>query len=546
MGYNPQHLLGPTGQPFVANEAPYTRRSIMPLGNTDGGYGVGYVNYVDFVMRQSFTLPFTPIRYRFRIRNNDVTSNTTHSGAYNMTGIYVGKPASSGLTVWNGSFASAPTSVSTATPGSPIVIDSGATGAEYVGPWITSPLPSPNQAFAVSLGFNASSALFNEAIAGPSLMWQSATGTAVSANVGVTANGSIGGTPETGWGALDIRIEWEYIGNNPIGFFVGTSQEAGSINGGAGPWGNVGPDERWPEMAGLRLGHAVINGGIPGATAATWAGTPSSSLCYQRFFDTTYPTLTWPGGCTPDYAVISLGINDAYTLVTLATFQTNIAAIVANLNSLGIYKIFICTVAPGAATAGFSSGALQAARTHAGSPYTTVVLLGDVNNAAQVLPNTGYPGPATLWTSTTGFWLGIPELGTLNGITSNTVPYALTSAAGAVTGNLTLTVPSFTVPSGFDSQVGDPCLGGNEGYRKLYNHWLRQHVLGTVGTLDLSTISEGAGYISQYASALNTSDNYQGGRVKAEWYGATSGLHPADPSMYEAWANAISPQLIGI
>ena len=544
MGYNPLNLLGPQGQPFVAGEAPYTRRTILALGGSDGILAI-HNTIEDFVTRQSFTLPYTPIRYRFRIRNNDLYTNTTGAGPYNLTGIYVGKPASSGLTAWNGSFASAPTSVSAATPGTPIVIDSGGTGAEYVGPWITTPLPSPNQAFAVSLGFNASSSLFNQTNGAPSQVWQSATtsGTTPSNFVGNTG-APTGGSLLLNYGCLDIRIEWEYIGNNPIGLFIGTSLLGGYTQPGNSnvPYGNVGPDECWPNMVGARTGHAITNGGVGAALTATWDGTPSSSLCYQRFLDPTYPTLVWPGGCTPDYAVIELGINDALGGVTLATFQANIATIVANLNSLGIYRIFICTVPPTVNTAGSSSGPLNTAI--AATAHTSVVMAASMSANGQVVPNGGYPGLAALWPSTTGFWLGTPEMGNLNGLTSNTVPYAITSASGGQSTALTLTVPSFTPTNAYE--VGDPVLGAWEGYRRLYNRWLRQHVLGTMGTLDLAIISEGRFGNEGYATALNNGTFYQGGQGRPEWYGATAGPHPQDPSMYEAWAAAVTPQLIGI
>ena len=403
MGYNPLHLLGPQGQPFVAGEAPYTRRVCMALGGSDGDAG-HFVNVQDFVVRQSFTVPYTSIRYRFRIRNNNDLLNTTTAGPYNLTGIYVGTPASSGLTAWNGVFASAPTSVSAATPGSPIVIDSGGTGAEYVGPWITTPLPSVAQAFAVSLGFNAGSNLFNQAV-GPTSMWYASSGTAQSAQVGNTGVPT-SGTATLQLSALDIRIEFEYIGNNPIGFYVGTSLTNGNMNGSVGPFGNWGMDERFPEMVGTRLGHGISNGGVGQATAATWNGTPATSRCWNRFFDPTYPTLVWPGGCTPDYAVIELGVNDSATGVTLATFQANIATIVANLNSLGIYRIFICTVPPTVNTAGSSSGPLNTAI--AATAHTSVVMAASMSANGQVVPNGGYPGLAALWPSTTGFWLGTP------------------------------------------------------------------------------------------------------------------------------------------
>ena len=79
MGYNPLHLLGPQGQPFVAGEAPYTRRVCMALGGSDGDAG-HFVKVQDFVVRQSFTVPYTSIRDRFRIRNNNDLLNTTTAG----------------------------------------------------------------------------------------------------------------------------------------------------------------------------------------------------------------------------------------------------------------------------------------------------------------------------------------------------------------------------------------------------------------------------------------------------------------------------------
>jgi hypothetical protein len=556
MSYQPRLLLHPKGQQFVSGEPPHTRRVCQTLVGSDGWNGLSGATVVDFVNRQSFT-PVVPWnRYRFRIRNNNCLANTTQAGPYNLTGIYVGTPASSGLTTWNGVFASAPTSVSAATPATPIVIDSGGTGAEYVGPWITSPLPSQNQPFAVSLGFNAASALFNESLGSLNCFsWSATSLVAQSAQVGNTGVPT-GGTPSNNnW--LDVRIEYEFVGENPIGLYLGTSLTAGLMTlGGVYVFGNAGSDESWPQAVGLRLGHGISTSGVPGAVTATFTqgggNVYSTNRAWSRFLDPTYPTLVWTGGCTPDYAVIDLGGNDANPAigtVSLATFQANIAAIIAVLNALGIYRIFICTVPPLAPNTGFNSGALYAAV--AASATTTIDVMQPGHNA-QAAPAGGYPGAFGQWTATYGFWLGLPQLGNLNGSSSNTAPYPLTSAAAGAAGNAfstILTVPSFT--PGVAHQIGDPVLGGSEGYRQLYNQWMRQHVLGTLGTFDMAKVAE-APYGTAFLQTAAIGDvpgagtAYAGGQQDVRLYGPAPNSHPQDPSLYEAMAASVVPQLIGI
>lgn len=506
-------------QAFVAGAAPLTRRGMLCQGGS-GSTGLSSA-YTDTVSRFACTLPVTPTRCRFRIRNSNAVANTVHGVAINLNGVWIGVPATSGLTIWGGAFTGAPTQVVAAA-----TIDAGATGAEFVSPWFTNTEITAYQPFGVSLGFTTSTGAQIDSDFCPGLAWGNASVIGVAAQAGnaaVPASGTL-----TKWIApLDVRMEYEYVGNNPIGLFLGDSLTMGVLNPLNAAFGLCGPDEEWPHMACLRMAHSSLNGAIDGSSVSTFTG-GTSTVAFQRMLDPTFPTLTWPGGCTPDYAVIALGFNDiGLSTTSLATWQTNVASLISALNTLGIFKIIICTVPPGGSGVDangqhFMSGPLKAAVASGGSIATITVT---------IVPTTGlgggggYPGAAATWNGAK-FYLGMPTQsasGTGNGGLDG--PFTNGTAA-EVTATLTLS----TNTGGTAAQahlIGDAVIGQNEGLRLLYNQWIRQHVIGTIGAFDLS-------------EAVEQPNPTVSGVGQVNWKYFTSGItgpHPFDPSMYEVIAS---------
>jgi hypothetical protein len=497
-----------------------------------GGSGAAGLtgSFTDAVFRTALTLPVTPTRFRFRIRNSNALGNSAEGAAIPFNGIAIGPPSLAGLTVWGGVFSSAPTTVV-----GPFTLDAGATGAETVTPWISNATPyiSAYQPFGLSFGFTTAGGSVVNWDYGPGMCWVD------SSIVGVAAQFANAATPTLGaldkWQQpLDIRIEYEYAGSNPIGLFLGTSLEVGILTPTQVTYGLCGPDETWPKMAGLRMGHAVTNGAVDGARTTTYDGA-LSAVAWTRLLDPTYPTLVWPGGCTPDYAVISLGVNDAGSLgLPLATFQANIAAIIANLNALGIYKIIMAT--PPSLGTGLAyyptnhgmSGPLGTAIAASGSVASTKVTINNTAPFANIAGSGGgggYPGPAADW-SGLNFYLGMPSTQNLDG------PFTCSSAAATAV-LLTLTASGTAT---YAHAVGDAVMGVGEAMRMSYAWWEGQHVLGTLGTFDLAGVVE-----NPVPTVLGPS------QVNLKYFGPNNGgPHPQDPGWHEKIAAAFTAAVIGI
>jgi len=284
-----------------------------------------------------------------------------------------------------------------------------------------------------------------------------------------------------------------------------------------------------------------MNGAIAGAKTSNFNGTVSNSyLPYARFFDTSYPTLTWPGGCTPDYAVIDLsGLNDSSISMSLATYQSNVLSIISNLNQLGIYKIYFCTSAPATNGAGgsgatfvtWASGYLKAAVT-AGTP-TSLTITGPATNGTApyvVGPPGSSSNPGVWGYGGLTFYLGSPEAGNVQGPFPN---------AGSIvpsgSGTLTLTFSSNTkAVTGNGFAVGDMVLMVNEYFRRTYNTWIRQGIPGVSGVVDLE-------YLSQLPSARPLC------YTDPKWFSTSANsVHPQDPGIYEVWAQSFAQMNIGI
>lgn len=556
MGYNPQVLLGPTGQAFVANEAPYTRRS-MVLFNDDGS-AVQNATVVDGCLRTGFTLPVTPTRVRFRIRNVDNLTGTLYpaSGGINLTGIFIGIPSFSGpISTWAGAFTTTPTTV-IASGGT---LDAGGTGAEYVSAWVTNTgFITAFKTAGLSVGFNYSGAAPIFVQGGTTGIQYSATsGTAVSAAAGNTA--APGGAIVTNM-LLDIRMEYEFVGTNPIGVVLGTSLESGYTIP-TSRWKNCGPDETWPGKIGLRLGHAMVNNGIAGATISAFdaSGTggtiPTTDYSWTRMLDTTYsgtPTAaSWPGGCTPDYAIIgTFPVNDSLISVasfTLATIIAHYANVITNLQTLGVNRIYVGTGTPmftayNAQTGGtvsYAQGFLATAITAASTPASVVVkgpaITGTTTpaNLMQVPP--GNPVALGPWGSTGAagqLYLGDPQLGTADG------PYPAAGSGHTVAPgspqatNMALTWSGTSPTIANAHYVGEQVMMAQEFIRRSINIAIRQGLPGTVGVLDFERVAAAPGYhpLVLGDGRYYTSDN----------------VHPATPSMYDAVADHVGPQLLGI
>lgn len=499
-------------QKYVVGASPInTRRSTLVLGG-DGDSGLQTV--ADHAWRAGFTLPVTPTRYRFKIANNNCLTNVRNPGVINVSGIWIGKPNVGAEAAWQGDFTVTPKQVVGA-----VTVDPAANGTEYVSPWITNGGEIViNQFQGFSIG--ATTAVQLEGGVSPGLRWATA-GSAASAGTAAVPTGALSIYSPL----LDIRMEYEFVGSNQIGLFIGTSITNGvksaQVFTANIPIGHMGPDDAYPIMSGMRNGFCNINGGIGGVQTATWVNT--AGLCWTRFDLTT---------CTPDYAVIDLGINDAAVgLLPLATFQANIRTIIAYLQSLGIYKILICTQSTITNVSVFSSPAgvgmqLQAAKA-SGAIGTLVGVGNQITAPYGGAALGGPPGNANAWYQGAGGpWACYVELPTSNIFEG---PFTITNSALAA-GVMTLTVTGSLVNN---HELGAPVITQAEGLRQIYNNWIRSLAPGANMIVDMARISEWDFCFPPYIG-------------NPRYYGNSGDVHPANAGFYGDVAADIVNSLVGV
>lgn len=441
-----------------------TKQAMHVLAQGNAAFNGTVFPYTDMCNRLVFTPVVTPIKCRFRIRN----SNLWGGGGFNtspiqITGIYWGTPTVGGT--WNGTFTAVPTLVD---PGNGSAQDIGT--HEYVGPWFTPPASAQaGIQQAISLGYTTTSGGVNAGSPG-GWLW---TGAGSSAAAGGTAapTSTLTGDPTAGQGtaAFDVRLEYQFVGSNSIGLFIGTSLTQGFIgsgNNGTSP----GPDHAWPNQAGRRLNHCIENGGQVGGTLA-FGYSSSSELQFARFYDSSWTSgpPIWPGGCVPDYCVLHFPFNDLGQSLTY--LQTRMLQLVALIKSMGIKKVLLATELPTATPIGFLSAfyfaGANSSITLQGYPFFT-----------EGLPYGGSPGSAASWV--TQIWIDYPASGLMEG------PFTVT-AANSSTGQLTLQGGTSFANAHF---INAPVFQYTEGMRQQYNQWVRSGPTGVDGVIDLALMAE--------------------------------------------------------
>ena len=512
-------LLLPVSQSFVAaanqstpsNPIPETRRSTHALGGAGEG---GLITLADFAQRWGMpAMRVTPTRYRFKIRNSNVLANTTQAGVLNGTGIWIGVPNTGAEAAWLGDFNGAPKQVVGA-----FTVDPGATGAEYVSPWITNGGEiAADVQYGISLGITTAVQV-NQAAFPIALQWAASGAAATAGNAAVPT-----GTLSLQEVALDCRIEFEYIARNQIGLFIGTSLSAGGLSTISSPQGMMGPGITIPLLAGAKMSHCNINGGVGGSSTSTWLNT--GHLCYSRFDLAT---------CVPDYAVIELGANDAGAAVSLATFQANMQTIIANVLGLGIKRIYLITTGTGTNFSFFGTaiawqGGILKTALAAGLIATVVIDAGTATPNNGIYPlGIGMPGPANVWYQASGgpwqYFLDLPSSASVfEG------PFTITNA---VLGAAALTLTS-AVTIANAHPVGTPVLTLAEGLRRQYNQWMRQGVPNVEGVVDMATRAE---WQTSYPPVIGHPD----------YYGNVGFIHPTNPGLYQAVASELAAALAGV
>jgi len=452
---------------IASNTVTLSSGAANPTGGTYTFYGVAPTGS-DVCQRVGFTIPATggaPIgRFRLRIRNACLLGNGVIPGSITLSGVYMGTPNSSSETSWSGDFTAAPTSLGL----------SGANemgSSEYVSGWIS---PStyaltPGAFTGLSIGFTCSGVKVTQDPM-PGWTWVGTGAGSVGASAAAAPATGVGGvtaaTAQPLLVYLDVRIEYEFQGSNQIGFVVGDSLAAGYLNATTAT-GHMGPDNTWPQKAGLRLGHHLMNGGVGGTTATIYdSAAVASTLAFTRFFnpDGSGNGANYTGfACTPDYAVIALGVNDAVDTGTpaLSGYQTAMLSLLGELRTAGISRSYAVTATPGTNLVGFLNPSFEAGQLavalNAATP-SVITIEGPAGG-----PGAGQPGPASSWYLGAGgpynLYIGTPQNPVTNGgplpviaaatVSETTTPVAVSSVSNS---GATVTV---TLAAGEQGVYGD-------------------------------------------------------------------------------------------
>ena len=582
-----------SGISYVSGASPAnTRRSTLSFGAPTVAPTSGWQ---DICSRVSFTLPVTPTRCRLRITNSSVLAGTTTSQSVAITGVYWGTPAGSEAT-WAGDFTATPTTIAGLNTTQDL-------STELVTSWFTPPASAVANAFqAISIGYTSANDSKVNIAGAPGWTWHGATGVGCSTAAGNAAAPGVG-TSSPRLLPFDVRMEFEYVGSNEIGLFIGDSLYQGYIasTGTAAAVGKMGVDDSWPQMAANRMGALAINAGVDGAKTSDF--TSSSSLTWTRFDLAT---------CVPDFAVIGLGINEIGNTQYFSDYQSRILTIIANCKTAGIKRIYLTTISPYTAPAFFAQATQAGILKTAVGPGSlgTVTIVGPVTSttAQGGVPGGGNPGIPTDWyqssasftvanctntngstTVTTsnnfktaggGVGVYVGQIVTGTGIAAGTTVKSVDSttqitlsqnatggsgvtltfnfnscyfdlpASGVMEGPFAITAASGTTTLSLTvagtlvnaHTAGSPVFVGTEGIRQKINDWILSGVPGATGAVDFADISQSQGG-PQTVAVGNPSVPFSTQNWK--FFPAASNAHPTSPALYARWAQAFASSVLG-
>jgi hypothetical protein len=450
---------------------PTTRRVRHALTAPTGVVATSTTDRLDRILVQ---LPVTTSRWRIRARNWGPFAGTAGTANITLGDAYVGLPAlgtGNAIGVPTGGFTAAP---ALAVPGAAL----GSAGAQYVSDWVTDP----------ALQFQAGQLhLFSQGYT------NSNAGTVGSGQMGVTfAVINNGGMAQAGLQAapagitsaigqeIDRFIEYEFVavGKVSVGVVISDSTGVGVSSTGV----PVRPDQIWGARAAQSLGCPIMLGGMSGYSTSNFA-TPTNGVFSRLGLMTTAD----PDRIIPDFAILSIGVNDVAAVQNDSNTMTNIYTIAANLRALGIARIFITTPMQrlkNGITGFFSQGTLAVAAAIGDTSITTTV---------PIAPDTAL-----------GSYLGI-EYGLAN------VELPRASAVSVVSGaNWTTTLTAALTKA---HAIGSPVESLGESYRKALNTRIRSAVGTFAGVFDFDRITRDPANLSAMQADLTV-----------------DALHPAPPA----------------
>jgi len=278
----------------------------------------GVIKNAEITWRLSTTLPSTTTRWRVRIRNYQLRTETAINTGASFVGVYHGQQALDSSGQPTGGFTAAPTQALGA-------FTLPADGSEYISAWITGTQITAGLPWLFSFAYTGGDTVTGQGSSQGQMWYKIGAGSSAAVN-----QTDATGFTSTGASPFDIRIEYDTVTTNRVTLVVGDSITFGTASA-------VLPQQfAYPTIYALRTGNPALNGGVPGALASEWAGA-TTLWKYQRFDPANVPV---------DQAIVYIGTNDIGGNSSVATFKTNLLAILTNLRALGVQRIIVCTITP--------------------------------------------------------------------------------------------------------------------------------------------------------------------------------------------------------
>ena len=267
-------------------------------------YSVQYT-LAELALRVPLGVNVTSIRWRLRIRNINILTNTPTLAGAGFVASYIGEQAFASDGTETPDFAAAPLQC---LPGFTLASD----GSEYVSDWVAAENLQlvAKKSYILSTGWTGGGTMNW----GTTRCWYKTNSSSEAGNTTVSGYTAFHQCP------LDIRLEYDTIDTTGLRVAViGDSTSHGCGNNITMP---VAHQRRWPELWGCRLGHMAANGGIASSSVGgLWAD--DQAWAYQRFL---------PGDIAYDAVIEDLGVNDVSGSVAL--FQANYKNMIANIRSV--------------------------------------------------------------------------------------------------------------------------------------------------------------------------------------------------------------------
>lgn len=296
-----------------------TKKAFFNCGNTVDTIA----NTTGAVFRVPVKVPVLTSRWRVHWQNRFGKTRTSQTGVVNVLGFVFGDELMNADGSHSGQFTAAPASVGAA----------GTTtdGSEYVGAWVTDPALQlkPYADHLVSYGLTCASGV---------VMCRSS-------NIVQYRNGAsqapqfnqqtiVPNSTATSFG--EMWIEYEFVGANSVGLYVGDSLTDGTKN----LLGQIG---NYPNAHALRDAVCPIVLGNSGIKVDDYMNIPTTDYVYTKW--------GLGAGVVPDYAVVMAGINDIIFLgFTDVEIQNKLVAFWNRLRAFGIKRIYAITLPPAGAT----------------------------------------------------------------------------------------------------------------------------------------------------------------------------------------------------